>query len=46
MKEKYKVESERLINATNNGENVEEAWSKLKECLIKAADAVCGKRKL
>ena len=45
MKEKYKVESERLIDTTNNGKNVDEVWSKLKECLIKAADAVCGKRK-
>ena len=45
MKEKYQVESERLIDIANNGENVEEAWSKLKVCLIKAADTVCGKRK-
>ena len=45
MKEQYKVESERLIDTKNHGENTEEAWSKLKECLIKGADTVCGKRK-
>ena len=45
MKEKYKVESERLIDTKSNGTIVEEAWSKLKECLIKAADTVCGKIK-
>ena len=43
MKEKYKVESERSIDTKNNEKK--EPWSKLKECLIKAADTVCGKRK-
>jgi len=43
MKEKYKVEIERLSDAKNNKDNVEEAWSKFKECLIKVADTVCGK---
>ena len=44
IKEKYKIESEKLIDAKDHGENVEEAWGKLKGCLIKTADIVCGKR--
>eukprot|EP00794_Sanderia_malayensis_P016413 gene16413-18048_t len=44
IKEKCKQESERLIDAADHGERVEEIWKSLKECLIKTADAVCGKR--
>ena len=44
IKEKYKIENEKLIDAKDHRENVEEAWGKLKGCLIKTADIVCGKR--
>ena len=45
IKEKYKQESERLIDATDNHrESVEEIWKNLKGCLSKTVDAVCGKK--
>ena len=44
IKEEYRIESERLIDTKEYGENIEEACKKLKECPIKTADTVCGKR--
>ena len=44
IKKQYKQDSQRLIDATDHGESVEEIWKNLKECLMKPAVAVCGKR--